>query len=412
MKKYPSKFQSIFVHDIWVFLILFCYFAAGIKICSAGQSGTSFVSDTQPPDTPAALFADVDEENLLKAETNNRTNEKQAWEPPTPPPDQFDWIQLTSGEWLKGELKSLYEKKLEFDSEKLKLLEFDWKDVKQVRCPRIISVRLAGPMTVDGTLQITERKIIVSIGDDKKEYNRDQLVAIAPSGEKEKEYWSGKISFGFDFTKGNTNQTQYSANLSLQRRTSATRLMLDYFGSLTETDDVQTVNSHRIQGDFDVFKTKKYYYRPVFGEIFRDPLKNIKYRLTLGTGMGYHLIDTPKTTWEVAGGPACQTTRFISVEAGEDSSEWTPALLAGTVFDTELTDKIDFVFKYTFQILNESSGTYTHHSVTTLETELTEWLDFDTSLVWDRVQDPTPNDDGSVPKKNDIYLMISLGIDF
>ena len=33
-----------------------------------------------------------------------------AWDNFAPPPDdRFDWIQLTSGEWLKGELKFLYD---------------------------------------------------------------------------------------------------------------------------------------------------------------------------------------------------------------------------------------------------------------------------------------------------------------
>lgn len=128
--------------------------------------------------------------------------------------------------------------------------------------------------------------------------------------------------------------------------------------------------------------------------------------------MGYYIIDTPKTTWEIAGGPAYQTTRFDSVEPGQDSTESTPALMAGTNFDTELTDDIDFIFKYTFQILNRASGTYTHHSVTTFETELTKWLDFDTSFVWDRTQNPTPDDDGIVPEKNDYYVIFSLGIDY
>ena len=34
--------------------------------------------------------------------------EEKACEPFVPPLDEFDWIQLTSGEWLKGELKALY----------------------------------------------------------------------------------------------------------------------------------------------------------------------------------------------------------------------------------------------------------------------------------------------------------------
>ena len=74
--------------------------------------------------------------------------------------------------------------------------------------------------------------------------------------------------------------------------------------------------------------------------------------------------------------------------------------------------RIDYIFNYDFKIVNEVSGTYTHHLITTLETELTDWLDFDISFAWDRIQNPTPNADGTVPEQNDFYLITSLGIDF
>lgn len=43
---------------------------------------------------------------------------------------EFDWVQLTSGEWLKGEIKSMYNESVEFDSDKLNLLRIDLQDVK------------------------------------------------------------------------------------------------------------------------------------------------------------------------------------------------------------------------------------------------------------------------------------------
>ena len=42
------------------------------------------------------------------------------WESSKPTVTDFDWVQLTSGEWLKGELISMYEDSVEFDSD-----EFD-----------------------------------------------------------------------------------------------------------------------------------------------------------------------------------------------------------------------------------------------------------------------------------------------
>ena len=347
-----------------------------------------------------------------RTETKNEKVQSQAWQPPPPPPDDFDWIQLKSGEWLKGELKVLYEKKLEFDSDKLDLLKLDWEDVRQVRGHRIFSLRLEGPITVNGMLQVTEDKIFVGVGEDRQEFERSQLVSIVPGEPREINYWSAKLSFGLNFTRGNTEQTQWSTIANIKRRTPATRFVTDFMGNFNETDGVETIENQRLNTYFDIFKTRKYFFRPFFGEYYRDPFRNIKNRITVGSGMGYHIIDTSKTEWDVAGGPAYERTQFDSVEVGENSSESTAAFVAQTHFNTELTKTVDFDFIYNFQILNEASGTYNHHMVATFETDLTRWLDFDVSFVWDRTQDPQPNADGTKPEQDDFYLIVGLGIEF
>lgn len=338
--------------------------------------------------------------------------ENQAWEPPPPPPDEFDWIQLTSGEWLKGEIKDLYEKELEFASDKLKLQVFDWKDVKLVRSPRVFSARFTGPFTVTGSLEIDENKVVITDGDKKQEFDRDQLIAIAPKGNRERDFWSGKISFGFNYTKGNTEQIQYNTNVSIRRSTSMTRFIVDYIGNISETNNHRTIDSNRIQSQFDLFQTRKYYYRPLFAEYYRDPLKNIDYKLTAGCGIGYYFINTPRTKWEIGGGPGYQVTKFTSVELGQDDTERSLGLIADTLYDTKLTEYIDFLFKYTFQILNKVSGRYIHHTLTSFEIELTDSIDFDITFIWDRVQDPQPDDTGIAPDKDDFNLMLGLGVEF
>jgi putative salt-induced outer membrane protein YdiY len=412
MKRDLPKSQSIFFRVAWLCVISFCLLVVGINVHAAQQVSPGVEREVDSSSTPSVPASDGEEIDSSTTETKNKTVKNQAWEPPPPPPDEFDWVQLTSGEWLKGKIKRLYDRKLEFDSKKLKLQEFDWKDVRQLRGPRIFGIRLTGPITVNGMLQITENKVIVTNEGDQQVFDRDRVFAIVPKAERRVKLWSGKMSFGFNFSEGNTDEMDYSAKANLKRRTSETRFVMDYLGNITQTNSVETINNHRLQGSYDLIKTRKIFYRPVFSEIYHDPFKNIKARVFLGIGAGYHIIDTPDTQWTVGGGPAYLTTRFDSVEPGENSSEWSPALAAGTNFDSELTKRIDFIFKYTFQILNEASGTYTHHSITTLETELTEWLDFDTSFVWDRTQDPTPEADGTVPEKDDFYFIFSLGIDF
>jgi len=158
--------------------------------------------------------------------------------------------------------------------------------------------------------------------------------------------------------------------------------------------------------------TRSYFWRPVFGEYFKDKFQNIDYRVSIGTGIGYQLIDTPKTEWDVVGGLSYLATKYDTVQAGEDLDVASPALVIDTNFDAELSKKLDFIAGYKIQVGNEASGGYTHHIVTTLETELTRWLDLDLSFFWDRIENPTPNADGNLPDKDDYRLVLSLAVDF
>ncbi|MDX1335836.1 MAG: DUF481 domain-containing protein, partial [Gammaproteobacteria bacterium] len=147
-------------------------------------------------------------------------------------------------------------------------------------------------------------------------------------------------------------------------------------------------------------------------EYFRDSFQNIKDQYSVGTGLGYQLIDTSKTEWTVNGGIAYQNTQFESVETGEEDNISTPAMVAGTFYETALTKRVDFTGNYQFKLLNEASGSYTHHATAAFETELLSWLDFDITLVWDYIMDPTASADGTIPESNDYKLIFSLGIEY
>ena len=355
--------------------------------------------------------------------SNNAHAAERPCEAFVPPPDEFDWIQLTSGEWLKGELKALYDQQLEFNSDQLDYIEFDMEDVKQVRGHGIKGVRVQRAykvgdseepesITVYGELVISEDKVIVTSSDARQEYDRSDLIAVVSGEGKELRHWSAKISIGLNFTRGNTDEDDLSTTINLQRRTSATRFVLSYLANYSRTGGTETVDNNRLNVYMDIFKSRKFFWRPVFGEYFRDPFQNIEGRYTAGSAIGYHFISTAKTEWDATAGLAYQGTQFVSVLPGEDLNTSTPALSIGTLYDTNITKKIEFSIMYAFNIVNEESGSYTHHSVTTLETELTSWLDFDISFVWDRVKDPTANIDGTLPESDDYWLTFSLGVDY
>lgn len=341
-----------------------------------------------------------------------------AWDKFVPPPDdKFDWIQLTNGEWLKGEFKVLYDYEVEFDSDELDLQTFDLEDVKQIRTHKAISIRIEDlelsddPVIVEGILTMIGDKVIMTQGDETREFKRNQLVSIAQTDKKEIELWSFSISLGLNVRGGNTETTDLNTQANAKRRTASSRLILDYFGNYSKAEGVETSNNHRLSGYRDSFISKKFFWRQLVGEYYRDRFKNIDHELSLATSLGYHITKTPKTEWDITAGVGGRYTKFVSVEPGKDSDNTSPALGFGTMYDTELNKWMDFLVDYSFQILNEESGRYTHHFITTLSTDLIGDMDLDISFVWDRIQVPQPNSDGSIPKKDDYQLIVGFSYD-
>ncbi len=86
------------------------------------------------------------------------------WTTALPPTDRFDWLQTTSGEWLKGELKALYSGSLEFDSKKFKLRTLKMEDVARYLGHGIKRISIetpSGNRTVDGVVTIDRQRVIV-----------------------------------------------------------------------------------------------------------------------------------------------------------------------------------------------------------------------------------------------------------
>ena len=352
-------------------------------------------------------------------ESSEEAKAKAAWDAFVPPPDdKFDWIQLTSGEWLKGEIKVMYNFSLEFDSDEMDLQKFDWEDVKQIRSAGYQAIRIepkdgvGEPKTAIGKLHLVGNKVTVSSGDQVFEFDRNRIVSIAKGSTKEADLWTGKISLGVNVRSGNSDLVDSSFIANARRRTAENRVVVDYVGNYSKAEGIETSNNHRLASHYDIFYTAKYFWRPIFGEYFRDQFRNIDNQVTLGTAFGYHIIRTPKTEWEITGGIGVLYKQFVSVEAGQDPENTSPTIGLGTRYETDFTSWLEYFFDFSFQIVDEASGTYIHHFITTLESDLVSDLELDISFVWDRVQDPQPAENGTVPEQDDFQFIVGLGYEF
>ena len=383
---------------------------------------TPAVADDAPAPEPTAESAPGESAPSDETIAVDEAAESQAddpWKLFFPPPDsRFDWIQLTSGEWLKGELRGLYNYKLEFESDELDVLTLDWEDIAIIRSAGLQAVGYEdtsvgrAPLTAYGQLTLIGDTATVGSGPDATTLSRAQIITIAKGTQKEIDLWTGEVAIGANAQRGNSDLTDASVYMKARRRASTTRFFADYRGQFSRTDEEETSNNHRINSYFDWFRTSRLYWRVVYAEYFRDRFQNIQNQLTLGTGLGYDIIRTPKIEWDVSAGVGALYKEAVSVEANEDAANTSPALTLGTNYDIELTSQVDYLFNYRVQITDEENGKYISHMVNKLSTDITGNLDLDVTLIWDYTDKPRPAEDGTTPKQDDYGLTIAISYEF
>jgi putative salt-induced outer membrane protein YdiY len=375
------------------------------------------ISDTDEEAEKAEIEAIARQDEKKKVVEKKKVTDP--WEAFVPPPDaEFDWIQLTSGEWLKGDFKVLYDYVIEFDSDEMDLQKFDIDDVKRLRTRRMQSVLIEGEDSrretaiLRGLLEINGDRVVLRRSEHEVEITRDKVISIAAGRQRELDYWSGMLSIGANARRGNTETTDATAKVNLKRRTSRSRFTADYVANFSSTDDKESVNNHRLSGEFDRYLTAKLFWQLFAAEYFKDRFSNIDGQYSFSTGVGYEIIYNSRTEWEIGAGVGYQLTQFDSVEEGEDDSSSSPFGTAGTLLDHEVTGNLDFLYDYSFRVLNEENGRYTHHMIVTLSFDLFKDFDLDISYVWDRIDKPQPKSDGSIPDRDDYQTIVSIAYEF
>ena len=329
-----------------------------------------------------------------------------------PMPARFDWILMTSGEWLKGDLIAMYNDTLAFDSDKMGLLSLDWADIAELRSRHPQTLRLRDGSILEGQVFINADTITIYQGTSSETFARTRLFTLASSNTNEWDFWSGTVSLGANLRTGNTQQDDYSMGFNIQRLTALTRLNNNYTGAYSSSDGSQTENNHRLNTTFDWYFSDRVYLRLTNFEFFADRFQNIDYRITYTSGVGYKLFDLKDFNWEAGTGVGWQVTYFESVEDGAESNVDTPVFNIGTELDWDITSDIEYIFQYSIQFVNNTSGEYNSHLNTGFSIDLLSDLKFSISYIWDRTENPTADQNGVIPDRDNNRLVLALGWDF
>ena len=325
--------------------------------------------------------------------------------------DTYDWLRLSSGEWLKGELKRMREDDVEFDSDKLDLLTFAWEKVDQLHSPRINTYVFDGKIDVVGRGVVTKNKVLVETTEGVKSYPRSALLSIVRGEPSERNWWSTRLSAGFSGSAGNTSQGQFNGHWDLRRADQRTRSELRYDGTFGFANDAATVNRHLGAAEVKLFISRRFFFVPATSGFLNDEFANLKFRATPGAGAGVHIFNTKKVEWNVGGVLGYQYTNFLSTAAGAENPQNDGFVSVLTYADFDFTDDVELELEWRSSVVYTQFGLTNHFGSARFSVEVTQIFDFEGTFKFYRTEDPPPRADGTVPKKNDYEVIVGVALE-
>ena len=121
--------------------------------------------------------------------------------------------------------------------------------------------------------------------------------------------WQNAVSLGVTLTRGNSDNTTFTADYLGQKKTPFNEYKVGLSAAYGDTSGSETVNNYKAFTQWNHLFTDRFYgYLRVDG--LRDVISDVDYRFTIGPGLGYYLLKTTKTTFAVEGGGAFEAQRL------------------------------------------------------------------------------------------------------
>jgi putative salt-induced outer membrane protein YdiY len=339
------------------------------------------------------------------------------WRPPVAKATAPDWLQLTTGEWVKGSLDRFSGHTFYFDSDQFDDQQFDSEDVSQFRSSSPHTYRIEGKeirddLTLSGPAAIRDGILKIESGGVVHAFPQEKLISMVKGLPTEKNFWSGQLSFGLTTNSGNSDQFDASFYGLVTRTTPLTRLEGSYRLARSASGGSTTASNQRFTAQFDYYLTRRFFLVLPAIDGYQDRFQNTELRLTSGVGLGYELIDKQTMTWRVGANLAYQYTAFDNVPAGQNRTQDDAAIGFTTEFEYEPSSNLDWTTRYLARLVATDISQTNQNLTSILSFDIWGPLDLDLTIIWDRTSKPPREADGTRPKSDDFRTTVGLSVDF
>lgn len=322
-----------------------------------------------------------------------------------------DWVRLTSSEWLKGDLRRMRYRYLDFWSREMKSQRIKWRKVAELCMARDARFVRKGYSVFVGRGVVRDDSVIVETKHGEVRFPREELTAVLRGTESELDRWGIHLGLGVDANVGNTEQTAVNLSGAIRREDRFTRAEVEYTGTIGTASGEQNINRHRVASQVDWFFTRQLYWTVLTMPAVYDRFKNIDLQLSPSTGIGWQVFDRSGLEWSLEGGIGYQYSSFISVQAQQAPTASDAVLRLGTSLSWDIISNLELKLDHTTTFIPTDPGLTTLYTRAALKYEITWLLKLETAIIHNRTFEPVRRADGSRPEADDMQLIMGFSFD-
>jgi putative salt-induced outer membrane protein len=337
-----------------------------------------------------------------------------------------DQLTLKNGDKLTGTIVKSDAKTVLIKTEFAGDVTVQWDAVTSIQSSRPLHVDLKDGQTVVGTVASADGKLDVTTKTAGEVVTSKEAVVAVRNDDEQKahdaeedrlrnphltDFWTGLLDTGLSVTRGNSATLAYNLSAKAVRATTRDKITV-YSTAVYASDDTTppsrtTAHAIRggIRGDFNV--SDRVF---VFGftDFEYDEFQNLDLRNVLGGGVGYHVVKTKNTTFDVFGGGDFEQEYFSADPAFPTGlTRKTGEIVMGEELATKLNGRTTLSEKFSLFPNITNTGDYRFQFDATAATKLKSWLGWQVTYSDRYLSDPLTGF-----KKNDVLLSTGLRLTF
>jgi len=253
-----------------------------------------------------------------------------------------DEIIFLNGDRLTGKLTNIHNENVTFNPELMGTITCDISKIESITTDEPVKINFDDETSITTTtISFEDDEVLITGLNTGSVLNvsPDEVFSVRKPGEGRAANWNGSISAGFTKTDNDEKTTTFNTILQLQRRSPKHRLRMRGILFLEEEDDAATGKRETTEENFnsdaryDYFFKKRWFWS--YGINYkRDIINDLDYRILIGSGPGYQVLDSTSNKFDIIAGLAYTKEQYTDEENSYLSA------LFGVNLDCKIWDRL------------------------------------------------------------------------